>query len=219
MKRTFSLFLVLVCGLVFTSCLKEDTGFGVITPEVSKKWIDAASGNYRGMMYVINTKTGEGVTFTTEATVTANDSIITVSPFPVKGLAKYALGETAEMLEKCDQSVNGTFKAELHPYNGGVPHTYTFYMFPTTETMDVKTTWKGVDYNISITWGTDITLTEAAYIRYGYGERYIFPLADFDVTLSNIYGHILIKEFKVNNEVYNTPILYDLNVSKTSVTW
>lgn len=217
MKRTFSLLLVLVCGLVFTSCLKEDTGFGVITPEISKKWINAASGNYRGMINVINTETGDGETFTTEAIVTPNDSIITIAKFPVKALAKYAIGETAEMLKNCDESVNGTFKAELHPYNGGVPHTYTFYMFPTTETMDVSTTWKGVKYNISIAWAPDMTLPENVAIR--YGERYIFPIADFDVTLSTIYGHILIKEFKVNNEVYDTPILYDLNISKTSATW
>lgn len=216
MKRTFSLLLVLVCSLAFTSCLKEDTGFGAITPEISKKWINAASGHYRGMINVINTKTGDGETFTTEATVTPNDSTITLAKFPVKALAKFAEGETAEMLKNCDESVNGTFKAELHPYNGGVPHTYTFYMFPTTETMDVSTTWKGVKYNISIAWAPDITLPETVAIR--YGERYIFPLADFDITLNNIFGHILVKSFRVNSEVYETPILFDVNISKTSGT-
>lgn len=214
MKKNFSLILLLLCSIAFTSCLKEAIGFADMTPEIAKKWVTAASGTYRGTLNVIDPKTGSGEIFTTEATVTANDSVVTIANFPVKALAKYAWGDFAEMLANCDESVNGTFKAVLHPYNGAMPNMYTFYMFPAGESMDVKTTWNGVQYNISIKWGTDLTLPESVAIR--YGEAYIFPLADYDILLSTINGHIIVESLKINGEAYNIPVLFDLSIRRTA---
>ena len=189
-----------------------DYHHGDMTPETAAKWVKAASGTYHGFLNCASTKAA-GIQQTAEitASITANDSVLTISQFPINTLAPLADDQDARILNNIEKP---TFRGVLHPFNGAMQHVYTYYLFPTGEPLTPTATIAGEKHTVTVKWGTALTLSPEMAQK--YGENQILPLAYYEIAARNMTGYILVDQFSVDGNIYNRPLFVNYTINKTS---
>lgn len=178
-------------SLLFTSCLPDDDySVPTLTHEQRTKWVEKCAGEYFGSLSIKGPDKVVNV-MPIDFTVTAKDSMLTCSNFPIGLVSHYVKPHWAIIASIPPQTMQFT----LQPFYGAYNQDYSFYLIPNEDRMDMVYMDGETRYEVTLFYAIKLENADVS-------NEPIFPIALKNVLSDILTARILVKSIYVNAKEY-----------------
>ncbi|PTL26192.1 hypothetical protein C3V39_03450 [Prevotella sp. oral taxon 820] len=199
MKKVNYLFLLMMCVMTITSlssCLGDNDddqrkNYSYLTHDQRMQMLNAATGNYTGWMYYVNTATQKRDSTALNWQISGKDSTLTIASLPLKQFANYTNNNTAKDV------LNNTPEQNL------TATIYAPYVIRTEEWNNQFYQYSLVPKDLKLSFTTaDNKKCELSFIATQLSADYLYyPIMQYYKGQNLFY--LLVKDLKIDDATYS----------------